>query len=102
MRQLSEGGHVRSKASEVSPVLMFSAVLPDGNGGFTPCPELLTEEELVRFLRVPPICKAKDYSNVIEHLKRMHNLPRIHMCGGTLYPCEAIKDWIKSKTTYRK
>ena len=34
-------------ASPVAP-----AVLPDGNGGFTVCPELLTEEELIRFLRL--------------------------------------------------
>lgn len=28
------------------------AVLPDGNGGFTPCPELLTEQEAIRYLRL--------------------------------------------------
>ena len=27
-------------------------VLPDGQGGFTPCPELLTEAEAIRFLRL--------------------------------------------------
>ncbi len=31
------------------------AVLPDGNGGFTPCPELLTEEEAIRYLRLDGI-----------------------------------------------
>jgi len=31
---------------------VFSAVLPDGNGSFTPCPELLTTEEAIRFLRL--------------------------------------------------
>lgn len=28
------------------------AVLSDGNGGFTPCPELLTEDEAIRYLRL--------------------------------------------------
>jgi len=28
------------------------AVLPDGEGGFTPCPELLTEAEAIRYLRL--------------------------------------------------
>ena len=28
------------------------SVLPDGNGGFTPCPEVLTEEEAIRYLRL--------------------------------------------------
>jgi hypothetical protein len=27
-------------------------VLPDGNGGYGPCPELLTENEAVRYLRL--------------------------------------------------
>jgi hypothetical protein len=27
-------------------------VLPDGNGGFTPCPAILTEEEAIRYLRL--------------------------------------------------
>ena len=28
------------------------SVLPDGNGGFTACPEVLTEEEAIRYLRL--------------------------------------------------
>jgi len=28
------------------------SVLPDGNGGYTPCPELLTEQEAIRYLRL--------------------------------------------------
>ncbi len=27
-------------------------VLPDGNGGYAPCPELLTEDEAIRYLRL--------------------------------------------------
>ena len=36
------------------PIDRFSFIvpLPDGNGGFTPCPELLTEAEVVRYLRL--------------------------------------------------
>ncbi|MCJ7776960.1 MAG: hypothetical protein MUP16_01420 [Sedimentisphaerales bacterium] len=77
-------------------------ILSDGNGGFVPCPELLTEEELIIFLRIPEVSKSTDYHNVIENLKRMHDLPRIHICGKPLYPREAIKEWIKEKTTKRK
>lgn len=79
--------------------LTVPAVLPDGSGGFTPCPELLTEEELVRYLRIAEVSSAKDYHNVIENLKRMHDLPRIHVCGKPLYPHEALKQWIRERTT---
>jgi len=82
--------------------IVTPAILPDGDGGFTPCPELLTEEELIAFLRIPKVSKSQDYHNVIENLKRMHDLPRIHICGKLLYPREAVKEWIRSKTTNGK
>jgi len=87
------------KDEKITDMLMSPAVLPDGNGGFTPCPELLTEDELVVFLRISEISKSKDYHNVIENLKRMHGLPRIHICGKPLYPREEIIKWIREKTT---
>jgi len=65
-------------------------------------PDLLTEEELITFLRIPDVSNAKDFHNVIENLKRMHDLPRIHICGKPLYPKEAIKTWIKEKTITAK
>ena len=74
-----------------------SSVLPDGNGGFTPCPELMTEEELIRYLRIPLISKAEDYGNVIENLKRTHNLPCIHICKRSIYPLSAIRKWVEDK-----
>ena len=38
-------------------------------------PELMTEEEVIRFLRIPEISNATNYRYVIENLKRMHDLP---------------------------
>ena len=61
--------------------------------------ELMTEDELVAYLRIPEISKSKDYHYVIENLKRMHQLPRIHICGKPLYPREGIKEWIRKKTS---
>ena len=60
-------------------------------------PDIMTEEEVVKFLRIPEISKAKDYHNVIENLKRMHDLPCIHICRQPLYPLEAVKKWVKEK-----
>jgi len=76
----------------------FSAILPASDGNCRPCPELLTEEELILYLRIPEVSKAKDFHNVVNNLKRMHNLPRIRLCGQPLYPREAIDEWIRSKT----
>lgn len=68
----------------------------------TPPLELMTESELIVFLRIPQVSKSSNYHNVVENLKRMHELPRIHLCGKPLYPLEAIKEWIRAKTTTRK
>ena len=79
-------------------VTAYMTVLPDGHGGFAP-PELMTEKELIQFLRIPLISKAEDYGNVIENLKRMHHLPCIHICKQPLYPLNAIREWIENKLT---
>lgn len=60
---------------------------------------LMTEEELIKFLRIPEVSSSKDYHNVIENLKRMHDLPRIRICGKPLYPRQAVLKWIDGKTT---
>jgi hypothetical protein len=67
-----------------------------------PISELMTEDELIVYLRIPEVSKSKDYHNVIENLKRMQQLPRIHICGKPLYPQGAIREWIKGKTTNGK
>ena len=60
-------------------------------------PELMTENELILFLRIPEISGAKNHSNVVENLKRMHNLPCIHISKQPLYPISAIRRWIEDK-----
>ena len=65
-----------------------------------PCPAVMTEEEVIRFLRIPEISKANDHRNVIANLKRMHNLPRVHLCGKTVYLTETVKQWLEGRVTY--
>lgn len=79
-------------------VNIIPAVLPDGNGGFTPCPPLMTEDELIAFLRIPEVSKATNHHNVVGNLKLVRNLPRIHICNKALYPLEAVMAWIREQT----
>jgi len=78
--------------------LLNIPILPGPNGQCRPCPELMTEAELIEFLRIPQISKAQNFHNVITHLIRFHGLPRIHICGQVLYPRLAIQEWIQQKT----
>ena len=60
--------------------------------------ELMTESELIQFLRIPEISNSKDYHNVIEHLKKFRGLPRIHICRKALYPKKGILEWMEKET----
>jgi len=60
--------------------------------------ELMTEVELISFLRIPEVSNSKDYHNVIEHLKKIRGLPRIHICRKALFPKKAILDWIEKES----
>ena len=63
-----------------------------------PYPDIMTEEELIRYLRIPEVSKAADFHNVIENLRRMHDLPYIHICRQPLYPLEAVIKWVEENT----
>jgi hypothetical protein len=70
--------------------------------GFSTNPELMTEPEVIHFLRIPEISNSKDYHNVIEHLKRVRGLPRIRICRKALYPRKAILEWLEKETGFGK
>ena len=65
-------------------------------------PELLTEEELIIFLRIPEISGSQNYHNVVEHLKKVRELPRIHICHKVLYPKKAVLEWVEKETDVGK
>ena len=64
----------------------------------TAAPDLMTEQELVEFLRIPEVSSASDYHNVVNNLIRFRDLPRIHICKKLLFPKQAILEWVKDET----
>lgn len=69
--------------------------------GPDPYSDLMTEQELITFLRIPEVSKANDYHNVVKNLIRMHDLPRIQICKRLLFPRKAILAWIDKQTIPR-
>jgi len=78
----------------------FTAILPGPDGEYVPCPSVMTEEELIRFLRIPEISNAKSHRNVIENLKRTRGLPRVYLCGKAVYLTDTVTARLKSHLTY--
>jgi hypothetical protein len=60
-------------------------------------PELMTETELMHFLRIPDVSRGADPHNVVVNLKRLHGLPCIHISKQPLFPLEAIRQWVQEK-----
>ena len=56
--------------------------------------DLMTEPELIEYLRIPEVSKAEKFKNVIENLRRFHDLPSISLCRQALYPRQLIDEWI--------
>lgn len=54
----------------------LTTTIPEGGDAWQPVPQSMTQNELVRFLRIPEISAAKNQHNVIEHLKRYRSLSR--------------------------
>ncbi len=63
-------------------------------------PDLMTEEELVDYLRISKISTSKNHRNVIGNLKSARGLPKIYLCRTMLYPLKAIRKWVDRETVY--
>ena len=85
--------------NNTQPGIELPTILPSPEGGFGPCPTVMTDEELVRFLRIPEVSHATDYKHVIENLKRVHGLPRIHLCGKAVYLTDSVRHWLQQHVT---
>ena len=62
-------------------------------------PEIMTEAELMYFLRIPDVSHGANPHNVVENLKRFHQLPCIHISRQPLYPLVAVRRWVEEKLT---
>jgi len=60
-------------------------------------PELMTQCELIEYLRIPEVSTAANHGNVIDNLKRFHQLPCIHISKKPLYPLAAVRRWVEEK-----
>ncbi len=82
-------------------LLDSSATLPAAGGALQPCPVLMTEGKWIHVLRIEEIGTAGNYRHVIEKLNRRHGLPRIRLCGKTVYLTHSVTQWLQRQVTCR-
>ena len=73
------------------------SVLPDGNGGFTPCPELLTEAEAIRYLRLDIDGPAKP-ENTLRYYREKKKLKGTQIGKRVLYTRKALDEFLEKMT----
>jgi len=58
---------------------------------------LMTENELMHFLRIPDVSHGANPHKVVANLKRFHQLPCIHISRLPLYPLVAVRRWVEER-----
>ncbi|MBA7650239.1 hypothetical protein ES703_58042 [subsurface metagenome] len=72
-------------------------VLPDGNGGFTPCPEVLTEDEVVRYLRLD-LEGSSDPRQTLKYYRDKGELVAIRIGRKNRYRRRDLDDFLSKKS----
>ena len=78
-------------------IYTFPAVLPDGSGGFTPCPSLLTEAEAIRYLRLDIDGPAKP-ENTLKYYREKQKLKGTQIGKRIFYSRIALDEFIEKMT----
>lgn len=77
-------------------VVSAPAVLPDGNGSFTPCPEVLTEDEAIRYLRIDK--QKADAVKTLAYYRGQKLLKVTKIGKNLLYSRKALDEFIEVLT----
>lgn len=70
------------------------AVLPDGNGGFTPCPDLLTENEAIRYLRLD-VSGPRNPSGTLKYYRDQGVLRAVRIGRNLRYPRKELDSMVE-------
>ena len=92
---------IREITNQIVENLIVPAALPDGNGGFTPCPELLTEQEAIRYLRLDVDC-AGDPAKTLKYYRDKGGLIAIKVGRMNRYRQADLDDFLAQKSEEKK
>ena len=81
--------------------LNTAAIIPDGYGNFIPCPELLTEDEAIRYLRLD-INGPKNPRNTLKYYRDQGVLKAVHIGRNLRYPRKELDNMIEILLSKRR
>lgn len=79
------------------------AVLPDGAGGWTPCPTLLTEAEAIRYLRLD-LLGRKGPNKTLQYYRERGLIKATRISNVNMYLRESLDEFLATMTarTYQR
>ena len=82
-------------------VFVIPSILPDGNGGFTPCPEVLTEEEAIRYLRLD-LEVSSNSRQTLKYYRDKGELVAIRIGRKNRYRRRDLDDFLSRKSKAKR
>lgn len=70
--------------------------MPDGNGGVQPAPELMTEAEAVRFLRLDTV-NIKNPSATLRRYRDRGTLRAVQISKAVFYPLQELRRFLQQQ-----
>ncbi len=87
--------------SEKTFMFVVPVVLSDGNGNFVPCPELLTEQEAARYLRLD-IDGSSDPERTLKYYRDKGELIAIKVGRKNRYRRQDLDNFLEFKSKCKK
>ena len=85
------------KTESTIETLLLPTVLPDGNGGYEPCPELLTEAEAIRYLRLNTL-GLRQPANTLRYYRNKGLLNPTPISNHLFYTRRALDEFLEKIT----
>lgn len=89
--------NIRMKSQCHNQVFSIASALPDGNGGFVPCPDVLTEDEVIRFLRLD-LETSSDPRQTLKYYRDRGELVAIRLGRKNRYRRQGIDGFLAQKS----
>ncbi|MHC4172111.1 MAG: hypothetical protein ACYTBX_15010 [Planctomycetota bacterium] len=77
--------------------LALCTVLPNGDGGYEPCPELLTEAETVRYLRLDTLA-LRNPSDTLRYYRNKKLLNATPISNHLFYTRKSLDEFLEKIT----
>ena len=76
-------------------IAITTGCIPDGEGGFVPCPDLLTQAEAILYLRIDTV-NVKNPDATLRAYRKNGYLRAVQISKGLFYPRAELERFIEN------